>query len=201
MKIDCSVLILAAGTSSRMGLPKPLLKTNNNVSFLEHITSIYSEFGCSSMVVVMNTDGKLLTKELIFPDRSVIVINQYPELGRFNSIIMGLSQVETKYVFIQNIDNPTVDKNILLNLYNNRKGFDIVKPRYQGVGGHPILISNQVIYDIVNEGNIGIRLNEFLKKYKTKYIDVSVDSVLTNINTKEDYQKYYEENHEIMINK
>lgn len=193
MKIDCSAVILAAGTSSRMGSPKELLKMNNNSSFLEHITNIYSEFDCSRIVVVINSELNLLTKELTFPDGLVMVTNQHPQLGRFYSIIKGLSQVDTKYVFIQNIDNPTVDISILNGIYNNREGFDIVKPRYQGVGGHPILISNQVIYDIVKEVNLELKLNEFLKKYKTKYIDVSNDSVLTNINTKEDYQKYCEE--------
>ncbi len=191
MKIDCSVLILAAGLSSRMGSPKQLLLSENKMSFLENIANTYSEFGCRNVVIVVSNKKDSQINYLQLPDTKAIVVNNKPESGRFNSIMMGLAKVETEYVFIQNIDNPLIQISTLQTIYENRVDCDIVKPSYHGVNGHPILISKKVIKDILNESNAEIKLNEYIKKYNTKNIAVADDSILININTQEDYQKYF----------
>ncbi len=51
---EFSVIILAAGKSSRMGLPKLSLRYNENKIFIEHIVNKYEDFRCKEIIIVEN---------------------------------------------------------------------------------------------------------------------------------------------------
>lgn len=67
MKKDVSVIILAAGKSSRMGQPKMLLKLKNALSFMENLLIEYTGFGCKKVIVVLNTENYQLLEESDLP--------------------------------------------------------------------------------------------------------------------------------------
>ena len=52
-----SVVILAAGKSSRMGNLKFLLKYNERFTFIEKIIDTYQNYNCKEIVVVLNKEG------------------------------------------------------------------------------------------------------------------------------------------------
>ena len=68
-------------------------------------------------------------------------------------------------VFIHNADNPFANHKVLKALYSNRTDADLIKPVFKKTGGHPILISNKIVKDIVSYKNYDIHLNDFLKNY------------------------------------
>ena len=191
MKKDCSVVILAAGNSSRMGSPKFALTLSDGRMFIENIVKQYVEFGCMEVIVVINNDGKLhLDEHPINADAEITyAINQHPEYERFYSVQTGLSKVLSNHpVFIHNADNPFANHEVLKALYSSRTGADLIKPVFKKTGGHPILISNKIVKDIVSYKNYDIHLNDFLKNYSIKTIKINDEKILINVNTMSDYK-------------
>lgn len=177
----------------RMGNPKFLLELPNGTSFLENITRQYDEFGCSNIVVVLNSDGmeQIKKQPQNLPSQTQIALNHHPEFGRYYSIQTGLNFVNDNYTFIHNVDNPFAKQRVLEQIYNVKSEADVIKPVKENKGGHPVLISKQVIDQIVNEKNPDVNFQEFLKGFLTKRVEVKDDSILLNINSQNEYMELY----------
>jgi CTP:molybdopterin cytidylyltransferase MocA len=89
-----SAIILAAGTSGRMGYPKAALKFNDDANFVQHLCPQFLISGCEKVIIVINNDTAKLFEEnnVSFPKSVSIVINKNPEFGRFYSLQLGLQQ-------------------------------------------------------------------------------------------------------------
>ncbi len=189
-----SAIILSAGKSSRMGEPKFSLRFNETSIFLENIINEYSKFGCNEIVVVLNPDSASYLKQLDLnlPSNTKIVINEYPEWERFYSLKLGAKGLKIPTnTFVSNIDNPFVNQDVLNFLASKGEGFNYVNPTYNGKGGHPILISEKVITDLVSEEKDQIHLKEFLSRYSRKIVEVNDEKILVNINTEEEYKRFF----------
>ena len=98
---------------------------------------------------------------------------------------------KSKKVFIHNVDNPFVCQETLELLYENFYNCDYCVPTFENKGGHPIIISNKIIqktFDLPGDKN----LNEFLRQFIRKNVPVQDNKISLNINTKEDYEKYFQ---------
>jgi len=191
MLIESSVVILAAGKSSRMGKPKFLLKYDENATFLEQIMQGYETFACNKIIVVLNEQGvdMLLKGEpLYMPDNIEIVINRHPERERFYSLKLALETINFKgSVFVHNVDNPFVNKSVLQKLLAHRTEDNYVVPEFESRRGHPVLLSGKLVADIVSEEKKALNLKEFLKPYLKQVVKVDDKNILVNINAKDDY--------------
>ena len=190
---QCSVIILAAGFSSRMGSPKFVMKFTKNKTFLDEIIQQYESFGCEKIVVVLNNEGfdYLKDKSVNFSNNVKLVKNRNPEWKRFYSIKLGLKTVSNEYpVFIHNVDNPFVNHEVLEKLFSS-SSTDFVVPSYKNKGGHPILLSNHVVLEILSEKRNNIILSDFLKSFKKTYVTVNNKNILININSKNEYKKHF----------
>jgi len=98
--------------------------------------------------------------------------------------------VNNDFVFVQNADNPFVNKQIIHRLQTNRCSFGYTQLFHQGQKGHPILISKKIIQRINaiqgNEHN----LRDILKEFPKTDVEVNDKRILVNINTKKDYEEY-----------
>ncbi|MCD4792791.1 MAG: NTP transferase domain-containing protein [Bacteroidales bacterium] len=189
---NTSVIILAAGFSSRMKQAKFALKFDEKITFLEKIVQEYDVFGCKEIIAVMNSEGIALKNKLnlCFPENVKFILNKYPERERFYSLQTGLKAMkDSSYVFIQNIDNPFVDQDILTLLYEHRKKADYIAPTFKAKGGHPILISNIISKKIIKEVSYNINLKEYLNKFAKFKFQINNNKILLNINNKQDYLK------------
>ena len=189
---NTSVVILAAGFSSRMKQAKFALKFDKKRTFLEKIIQEYQVFGCKEISVVLNSEGIIIKDKLNlnFPENVKIVLNKYPERERFYSLQTGLKALkDSSYVYIQNIDNPFVDQDILTLLFEHRKKAGYIAPTYNDRGGHPILISNLISEKIIKEISYNINLKEYLNKFAKFKFQISNNKILLNINNKQDYLK------------
>jgi len=190
MHKNCSVVILAAGYSSRMGKLKFALTLSDGTTFIQRIVKQYLLFGCEEIVVVVNEEGKNYFDKSNLGEQSnfLIALNEHPERERFFSLKTGLIKLKnTQYVFIHNVDNPFADSIVLEKLYGNRAGGNFVKPIFKNKGGHPILISHKIAKNIILQNDYSIHLNNFLKSYLCKEIEVGDKNILININTKDEY--------------
>ena len=193
MRKDCSVIILAAGRSSRVGTPKFALPFKEDRTFLEEIVGQYHSFGCEKIIVVLNREGvEYLEKyTLNIPDNVVFVTNLHLEWERFYSIKLGVEAVAgSQPVFIHNVDNPFVNIEVLQKL--NLALVDMAVPLFNGRGGHPILISEHVQKQIQLEKKNDLIFSDFLTGFKKKVVDVDDENILVNINTKEAYDKLFQ---------
>lgn len=192
--LNFSVVILAAGNSSRMGLPKSILKYSESTTFLENIIVENIRCGCDEIVVVLNEENEKPIKEnlIYIPEEVKIVINRNPELDRFHSVKTGLHNLEKNQpVFIVNVDNPFTDIDVIYALLNGIAGADYACPIYSGKGGHPVLLSQKLVKAIVAETKPQFNFKEYLKNHSRKSVEVSNEKVLVNINTMEDYLRWF----------
>lgn len=192
-----SCIILSAGGSGRMGMHKALLGFGDEqVTFLEKITKAYAKAGIAQTIVVVNND---LHKSIIadqpgpdLPGNVRIVINARPELGRFNSLLIGMGFVKAgSHVFFQNVDNPFVDLLLLKEMIAQKDRAEVVVPMFSGVTGHPVLIGPLLCKAMAGCDDPEMRIDQFLKKFSFFEVESSDRSILVNINTLSDYNNEF----------
>ena len=193
---NLSVIILAGGSSERMKYPKPFLPFDSQITFIEKIVLEYYNFGCSEVIIVLNKELNLQPRDKNLSNissKTSIIINKHSDFGRFYSIQLGAKALQNiEQCFIQNVDNPFIDQDLLKEIYSSRVNNGYVVPIYLDKGGHPVLISNNVIKSIIEEKNININFKEKLKKFNRKSISVESKKLLVNINTIEDYKLHFD---------
>ncbi len=190
-EIPVQALILAAGASSRMGRPKLSLAFDKNNSFIEHIAGQYDALGCTEIRSVVNLAHFSYYRKALLPPKATYIINKEPQSSRFYSLQLGLQAIKNpQAVFVHNVDNPFVEKDVLQKMIALLDHADYVTPRYRGRGGHPVLLSKKVVQAIVNTKGSEPILSDFLKDFRRKSVAVSYASILTNINTPQAYTEF-----------
>jgi len=183
------VLILAAGKSHRMGMPKMLLPFDKNRSFLDVIVEGYRNIGCKRIVVVVNERDRPLLDKYVEGAEYKVVVNSYPERQRFFSIRLGMAALKSMdAVFLHNVDNPFVDRKLLLNMQKELREDEYVVPVFKGKGGHPILLSNNIVHLIAHYPDSSINFKKFLSEFTRTDVATGNKQILININTAEQYR-------------
>lgn len=194
--LKTAAIILAGGKSDRFGSPKPFLRFDQNHSFVSKLIDVYSQFDCGEIVLVLNKNfaDEFAKAEKLEPNGKLkVVYNNRQELGRFFSLKLGLrSLCRTNFCFIQNIDNPFTNAELLKKLYEAKESNAYAAPEHKGEGGHPILVSPEIVKALSGETDYSINLREYLKPFKKIPVESDDGLLLVNINTKEDYEKYFE---------
>ncbi|MHC1778574.1 MAG: NTP transferase domain-containing protein [Lentimicrobium sp.] len=189
-------IILSAGNSGRMGMHKALLPFGHEkMTFLEKISASYQQAGIDRQIVVINKSLHRLFKStrLSLSAEVEIVVNPYPENGRFYSLQAGMMKVGAgSYVFIQNADNPFSEPELLVNMIENRTKAGVIIPSYSGKTGHPVLINPVVCESIRLCKNPDTRLDYFLSDFPSFSIESNNRRILVNINTPDDYSREFD---------
>ena len=187
-----SCIILSAGSSDRMGAPKALLSFDKQELFIQKITRTYIQSGVKQVIVVVNTDLYNSIHKLRIPlaDEVELVVNRYPDKGRFYSLQAGVQKLKTgNSCFFQNIDNPFTSDEVLKSLFQCRKDADVIIPVYDAKSGHPVLFSSAVAQKIFDISDTEIRIDHFLQTFTTRKVEITENRILTNINSPEDYSE------------
>jgi CTP:molybdopterin cytidylyltransferase MocA len=188
-----NAIILAAGKSQRIGKPKFSLQFDKNKSFLEKIIAEYVSFGCYKIIVVINPESKAYFTEsnFIHSNEFEVVVNQNPEIGRFSSIKTGLKMLSKSHpTFIQNVDNPFVDASLLQLLAHSLHKKNGICPAFKKTGGHPLLLS-EILVENLKTTDYDTDFKQYLKIFDIQKLEVSDFKVLVNINTAEEYKKWF----------
>lgn len=187
-----SCIILSAGSSNRMGEPKALLSFDKQELFIQKITRTYIQSGVKQVIVVVNTDLHNSIHKLRIPlaDEVELVVNYYPEKGRFYSLQTGVQKLKPNHsCFFQNIDNPFTSDEVLKSLFQYQKDADVIIPVYDDKSGHPVLFSSAVAQKIIDKSDPEIRIDHFLQTFATKKVEITENRILTNINSPEDFSE------------
>jgi molybdenum cofactor cytidylyltransferase len=194
----CAIVILAAGTSSRLGSPKQLLSYKGK-NLLRHSVEVALETGCQSVFVVLGANIELMRKEL--KDKPVIIVENtgWPE-GMASSIRCGLERITNTIlrpdcVIFMVCDQPFVSSSLLLKLLEKRQesGMQIVASSYDDQIGTPALF-HKSFYPVLMEltGDRGAR--KMIGNNPDKVATVSFPKGITDIDTKADYELLKKEN-------
>lgn len=188
------VIILAAGLSKRMGALKPFLLWDKKLTFLQKIMNEYVNFGSRKIVIVVNNEVmNIIRKD--FPElenKARIIINTEPEKGKFLSLKMGLSELEqADNCFIQNVDNPFIDKALLDRMAEKGDLDGYVVPTYNGKRGHPILAGRKVLDHLLSVEDKDHDLRILMNPFRKIIYNTDNSRILLNINSEKDYGEIF----------
>src|SRR5437879_5973109 len=137
-------IILAAGSSSRMGKPKQFLKIDNE-TLIQKAANVAMDAGAAETIVVAGLDEDMIKAEL---RRSAIqvIVNPHSELGMGGSLKFGVDFVTKSYrdldaTVIMVCDQPLLTSAHLQRMIDVHQATKspIVASLYSGRNGVPVL--------------------------------------------------------------
>lgn len=196
--MNVAIIILAAGKSSRMGVPKQAIEINGK-SFIENTVDVALSLNCEQVTVVVGANKESFVGKLEgLP--ITIIDNPNWEKGMGSSIKMGLigSYMVNKNLtgaLVLTTDMPYVDKSLLSIMLSqsNSQQHDIVACKYGCTGGVPAFFSSKIFNDILDlsdkEGAKRLILDN---KERTYWVDFPQGKI--DLDTPQDVQKYLSKN-------
>ncbi len=188
---NCAIIILAAGSSARLGSAKQLLPYKGK-TLLVHAVDTALETGCPSVFVVLGSNIKLMKNEV--KDKPVIVIeNSGWQDGMASSISCALESITSSILKPESIilmvcDQPYVSSSLLLSLLEKRKetGMPIVACSYENSIGTPALFHKIFFQSLLQlKGDKGAK--KLIYDNPEKVAVVLFPDGITDIDTTEDY--------------
>jgi molybdenum cofactor cytidylyltransferase len=189
------IIILAAGSSSRMGEPKQLMKYKNK-TFLQHIVGEAKNAGLDPVICVTGYQSDLITESLSGMDVSTIYNEHWPE-GMGSGISAGIKQVllsEVDSVILAVSDQPYVSSDLfgMMVRWKDQSGKGIVACTYAGTLGTPVLFSRDYFSRLQSlNGNQGAK--NIVKINLPDVCPVEFEKGNIDIDTKEDYENLISE--------
>lgn len=183
-------LILAAGRSSRMGSDKALLDFRGR-PFLSHLAYMLLP-RVDSVVVVLGHNEQCIREALPASQRIQVAVNSDYELGMLTSLQCGLAQIgqEVDAVLWMLVDHPAVRGRTLDGLLaaaaDSRA--PLVIPRHGGERGHPVVLSKQVVGDLLDL-DPSCSPQDVVRGYyrEAHFLDTDDKGVVLDIDRPEDY--------------
>jgi molybdenum cofactor cytidylyltransferase len=138
---NITIIILAAGSSSRLGRPKQLLELDGNTLLQKSITAALNV--SKNVIVVLGANDKLIHPTIsIFPIEKVF--NENWATGMSSSIRTGMKSIDgstTNAVLIMLCDQPYVDTALLKKMVSafEKSERSIIASEYEGKVGVPAI--------------------------------------------------------------
>ncbi|MHA1448945.1 MAG: nucleotidyltransferase family protein [Candidatus Hodarchaeales archaeon] len=195
MNKQASIIILAAGTSSRTTGNKMLYKLKgNSLTIIETVvkTALNSESG--PVIVVTGHEGDLIENALTeFADRIILIHNENYRIGMSESVKTGIKKAKEEFsdipVMIIPGDCPLVtetDIKSVLQVYH-QKGMMITVASYQGRRGHPILFDSSLFDELLAIEEKSHGLKSITSKFHNELVETGNPGVLKDFDTDDDF--------------
>jgi len=183
-------IILAAGSSTRMGRPKALLEIGG-LTFLSHILRNHQALGLPVSVILGEHQAEIQAAADL--SETVVLINPHPELGPLSSLKICLgSSEENEAVLVHPVDHPLVRLDSLRTLLDSHHASPdrIIVPRFGPRRGHPVLFP-RLFFDELLAAPLdqGARYVVWKHPETVLILDVTDEGVIQNIDTPEDYAR------------
>jgi len=189
-------IVLAAGKSTRMGRPKPLLPLASGDSFLAHIVKTLRAADVEDVVVVLGHEAALVERAFEHsPIAARFVTNAGYEAGQLSSLITALRVVDRPgvvAVLMTPVDVPLFSAATVRALVQRyrRSPAPVVRPVAQGRHGHPVLIDRRLFAGLI-AADPGQGPRAVIRAHAASDADVEVDDpgAFLDIDTPEEYQR------------
>jgi molybdenum cofactor cytidylyltransferase len=199
---DCKIsgVILAAGSSSRIGQIKQLLPFRETTLLGQVIENAVGSL-LDEVVVVLGHGADQIQK-VVRLDQVTVAVNEEHELGQSTSLRAGLAAAaaDTDGVMFILGDQPLVRPvvmNALIDVYCGTRA-PIVLPACRGKRGNPVIIDRALFPRIKSlAGDVGARV--LFEEFADAIVEIEIgdDSIHLDLDTWEDYEelKDRESNH------
>ncbi|MEO6230033.1 MAG: nucleotidyltransferase family protein [Ferruginibacter sp.] len=152
--MECGIVLLAAGASSRMGRSKQLLMYQGR-TLLEHAISSAKKSKAKGIVLVVGANEEAISQAVNSPGIT-IVKNETWEQGMSTSIIAGLQRLLTEQPTLESVifmacDQPFVTADLLNKLIDNYERIQkpIVASSYGNSAGIPALFDKTIFASLM----------------------------------------------------
>lgn len=187
-----SGIVLAGGTSSRLGQPKQLLVLEGR-PILQHVLEAAAEAGLGEVVVVLGHRAGDVAAALDLPPGARTVVNPDYATGQASSMRRGLAAVsdEARAALILLGDQPSMPAagiRAVVDAYREGAG-PVVQGSYAGLPGHPVLFDRSVWPALLAvDGDRGAR--DVIKAHPDWVVRVELGGeVPPDLDTMEDYER------------
>ena len=185
-------VVLAAGTSSRMGEAKQLLRVGER-TLLQQVIENVRGAGIVEIVVVLGHGAETIQQSVGSENVKIVVNRDYRE-GMGTSLRTGVVALppETDAAFIVLADQPFVRAETLQRIAKEYRNSDaqIVIPMYNGFRGNPVLLDRSVFPELMElRGDIGCRA--IFGSHAQGIVKVAVEDIgiLLDIDNREDFAR------------
>ncbi|HET7001659.1 MAG TPA: nucleotidyltransferase family protein [Puia sp.] len=189
------IIILAAGSSSRMGELKQLMKFKNK-TFIQHIVGEAILANLYPLVCVTGYQSDLIKESLSGLDVSLVYNRQWPE-GMGSGISAGVKyilQSDIDSVILAVSDQPYVSSELFGTMVEMKEesGKGIVACSYAGTLGTPVLFGRNYFDWLISlNGNQGAK--NIVKLNLPDVYTVEFEKGSVDIDTQQDYEKLISE--------
>lgn len=191
MPAKVSIVILAAGTSSRLGTPKQLLDLGGE-PLLRHTVRHALASRAAEVILVLGNEGAAVA-EAVGKLGQRTVINPEFTAGQSTSLVAGVRAVSSDADALVAMlgDQPTVGTEVLDRLIErfDRERPPIVQPVYEGVPGNPVLFRRDLFPELLAvTGDQGAR--EIIRQRKEAVDRIDAGQAMPpDVDTDADYQR------------
>lgn len=189
-------VFVAAGLSSRMKKFKPLLPFGDSTVAM-HMVKMLKSIDIHPIVIVTGYRAKELEEHLAHTGVCFVRNDAYRETQMFDSVMMGLKAIanDCERILLMPIDTPAVQKATMQQAM--KISAPIVRTMCNGVPGHPILISKEMIPILgAYEGDRGLRGAMEECGIPITNLEVEDEGIYKDIDTQEQYQELIRWNYE-----
>jgi molybdenum cofactor cytidylyltransferase len=190
-----SLIVLAAGKSTRMKKNKLLLKINGD-TLIEHVVKAAKGSSVDEVVVVLGYEATKIKKHLAKVECRLAVNENYMK-GQSESVKVGFSAVSSnaEAVMILPADVALIDPESIDRVVEEyrRSKSRIVIASHQQQSGHPILLDRTLFPEVskIDEDTQGLKAVINRHRTEIKYVEIGTENVLIDIDTREEFNKHF----------
>lgn len=185
-----SSILLAAGSSRRLGTPKQLLELEGK-PVLQHVVDALGDSQVEEIVVVLGHEAERIRASIELPSNCLTVVNENHAEGQSTSLRLGLETVDRSAdaVVIVLGDQPRLQPEMVDTVVGafRERGAPFVRATFAGRQGHPLLAARSQWDALRNiTGDKGARL--LLRGSSVVVEEIEMDGTLLDLDTWDDYE-------------
>jgi molybdenum cofactor cytidylyltransferase len=190
--LNSAIILLAAGSSSRLGKPKQLLRFHGK-SLIRHIISIARQSEADEIIVVLGANHELILQEI--SDLNIrVVINHHWQEGIASSIRAGLEFLQqlspsAESAIFAVCDQPFVSTELLNGIMATQRETKklIVSSAYENTMGTPVLFHKDLFQELLAlKGDSGAK--KIILQHKSEVATIPFASGNIDIDTNDEYE-------------
>lgn len=198
MTSTTSAVILAAGSSSRMGELKQTLELGSS-TLLEHVIHLALHEDFAEVITVIGNEAEVIKDTIHIEDsRFRWVMNEDYLSGQSTSLKVGAANVyeSNRHAMVFLGDTPFITSETIRKIlqvaeekFTGSTESFVIRPVYHGTAGHPVFFGNidKSLFTQLH-GDTGAK-SLFAKFADYVQVEVEDDGVLFDVDTKEEYVK------------
>jgi molybdenum cofactor cytidylyltransferase len=180
-------LVLAAGSSERLGQPKQLLPYRDG-TLLDHVLGTARACGFDQRLCVLGADAAAIRRLVDFEGIDVVV-NDEPRTGCSSSIAAALTAVDdgSEVLVLLLADQPGVTPGTVATLLAGRGDAPLAACAYEDGRGHPLAFARRLFAELGSlRGDRGVW--KLLDRYADEVVDVPITAPIPpDVDTWDDY--------------